>query len=218
MLFRHREELVVIHCLELPDFLVQRADVSDGLHHISGARLSFRADHASTLCDPPQRFAQVAAAADKRHLELVFVDVVAFVRHRQHLALINAVDPHFLEDLGLHKMSDADLRHHGDGHGIHNLLDHLRVRHPGHALLRPDVRGDALKRHDRASACLFCNLGLLWVHYIHDDTTLEHCRQAFLHPLRALADGSRHVEGLVPWMRQVGTGATAGQNCCPCLP
>jgi hypothetical protein len=43
------------------------------------------ADHGCTLCHAAQGLAQVAAAAHKRHREVVLVDVVDLVSGRQHL-------------------------------------------------------------------------------------------------------------------------------------
>ena len=80
--------------------------------------------------------------------ELVLVDVVVLVGHRQHFGLINVVDLGGFEDLGLDEVADARLRHDGDGHGLLDALDHLRVAHARDAAVRADVGGDALEGHD----------------------------------------------------------------------
>mmetsp|Transcript_8486 Transcript_8486/g.27042 ORF Transcript_8486/g.27042 Transcript_8486/m.27042 type:complete len:207 (-) Transcript_8486:12-632(-) len=182
----------------MPDLLVKRPDVSDGLDDVPGPSLTLRADHAATLGDAAQCLAQVPAAAHERHLEPVLVHVVALVRDGQDLALVDAVDAQLLQNLGLDEVADAALGHDGNGHGRDDLLDHPRVRHPGDALLLPNVGGDALESHDGAGPRLLRDLGLLGVHDVHDDAALEHCGKALLHALRALADGGvgrRHCCG-----------------------
>ena len=42
-------------------------------------------DHGSAFRDPPERLSKVAAAAHKRHLEVVLVDVMGVICRRQHL-------------------------------------------------------------------------------------------------------------------------------------
>jgi len=56
--------------------VVEDAHMAHGLHHVSGAGLALGAEHGRALCKPPAGLSQIAAAADKRHLELPFVDVV----------------------------------------------------------------------------------------------------------------------------------------------
>mmetsp|Transcript_71273 Transcript_71273/g.153746 ORF Transcript_71273/g.153746 Transcript_71273/m.153746 type:complete len:225 (-) Transcript_71273:380-1054(-) len=90
-LLGHGEELVLVHGLDHADLLVQRADVAHRLDDVAGAGLALRADHARALGDAAERLAQVAAAADERHLELVLVHMVVLVCHRKHLALVDAV-------------------------------------------------------------------------------------------------------------------------------
>ena len=67
------------------------ADVAHRFHDVAGARLALGADHGRALADAPQRLAQIARAADERHLEIVLVDVVLFVGRRQHFALVDVV-------------------------------------------------------------------------------------------------------------------------------
>ncbi len=66
------------------------------------------------LADPPQRLAQVAAAADERHLERELVDVMGLVGGSQDLALVDEVHPERLEDPRLGDVADPALGHHGD--------------------------------------------------------------------------------------------------------
>ena len=59
--------------------------MADGLDNVAGARLALGSDHRGALGDAAQRLAEVAAAADERHLQLVLVHVVVLVGHREHL-------------------------------------------------------------------------------------------------------------------------------------
>lgn len=76
--------------------------------------------------------------------------------------------------LALHKVTNARLRHDGNGHGILDLLDQVRVGHAGDAALGADVGGDALEGHDGAGAGFFGDAGLLGVDDVHDDAAFEH--------------------------------------------
>lgn len=57
-------------------------------------------------------------------------------------------------------MANSRLGHHGNGHGLHDLLDHLGVGHSRDATLRTDVSGDTLKRHNGDSTSLLSDSGL----------------------------------------------------------
>src|SRR6056300_950406 len=50
-------------------------------------------------------------------LERILVDVVHLVGGRQHLALVDVVDPEPLENLRLDEVADPGLGHDGDGDG-----------------------------------------------------------------------------------------------------
>lgn len=103
-------------------------------------------------------------------------DVVDVVGGGEDLRLVDIVDANRLEDLtqlsvvslgektrekvlpctylALDKVADPRLRHHGDGHGGHDLLDHLRIRHARDSALDTDVGGDTLQCHDGDGAGL----------------------------------------------------------------
>ena len=55
---------------EVPHFLDDGADVAHGFHDIAGTRFALGADHGRAFRDAPQSFAQIARAADERHLEI----------------------------------------------------------------------------------------------------------------------------------------------------
>lgn len=113
-------------------------------------------------------------------------DVVDVVGGGENLRLVDIVDANGLEDLdksvsevgrgsdflslyislslsylALNKVADPRFRHHGDGHGRHDLFDHLRIRHSRDATLDADVGGDTLQRHYSDGAGLFCD-SCLW--------------------------------------------------------
>ena len=110
-------------------------------HHIPRPRLAFGANHGGPFADPPQRFAQVAAAAHKRHFKALFVDMKLFVSGRQHFRLVDIVDPNRFQNLRLYKMPDPALRHHWNGNRLFNPDDQLRIAHARHAPLRANVGG-----------------------------------------------------------------------------
>jgi hypothetical protein len=155
--------------------------VADGLDDVAGAGLALRADHAGALADAAQGLAQVGGPAHERHGEGPLVDVVGLVGGREHLGLVDVVHAEGLEDLGLDEVTDADLGHDRDGHRGLDALDHLRVRHAGHAAVAPDVGGDPLEGHDRDGAGVLGDAGLLGVDDVHDHAALEHLGQAALH-------------------------------------
>ena len=144
------------------------------LDDIPGPGLALGADHRRTLADPPQGLAQVAAAADERHPELVLVDVVLLVGRRQHLGLVDEVDLELLEDLRLCHVPDPALGHDRDADRALDLLDQLGVGHARHAAELADVGWDALERHDRDRAGLLGNLGVVGRDDVHDHAAGEH--------------------------------------------
>ena len=148
------------------------------LDHVACTGLALGADHGSALADAAQGLAQVAAATDEGHLEVVLVDVVALVGGGEHFALVNIVDAYGFEDAGFHKVPYADLRHDGDGDGLHDALDHVGVAHAGHATVRADVGGHALKRHHGGSARVFGDACVLSRHDVHNHAALEHLGKA----------------------------------------
>ena len=100
-----------------------------GLDDVARARLALRADHRRALADPAECLAEVPASADERHLEVVLFDVVDLIRRRQHLRLVDVIDPERLEDLRLNEVANAHLRHHRNRHRLHDPHDDFRVRH-----------------------------------------------------------------------------------------
>ena len=167
------------------------AEVADGLDDVAGAGLALGPDHARTLADAPQRLTEVGGAAHERHLERPLVDVMGLVGRGEDLGLVDVVDPERLEDLGFDEVPDPGLGHDGDGDGVLDALDHLRVGHAGHAAVGPDVGRDPLEGHDRHRTGVFGDLGLVGVDDVHDDAALEHLGQT---PLDAVG------AALVRWM------------------
>ena len=151
---------------------------------VAGAGLALRADHRRALGDPPQRLAEVRAAADERHGELPLVDVVLEVGRRQHLGLVDVVDLERLQDLRLGEVADAALGHHRDRDRLLDALDHVGVGHARDAAVAADVGRDALERHHGAGAGLLGDLRLLGVDDVHDHAALEHLGEAALDPHR----------------------------------
>ena len=110
----------------------------------------------------------------------MLIDVVRLVGGGEDLRFVEVVDAQLLQHLGLHEVADAALGHDGDGDGVHDAGDDLRVRHAGNAAGGADVRGHALQSHDGAGAGVLGDLGLLRGDDVHDDAALEHLGQAAL--------------------------------------
>src|SRR5262249_36539123 len=149
-----------------------------GFDHVARAGFAFGTDHRGALADAPQRFAQVAGAAHERHFEGVLVDVVLLVGGCQHLGLVDVVYTHGFEELGLDKMPDAGFGHDGNGDGVDDLLDQLRIGHARDAAVTSNVGGDALEGHDSAGASVLGDFGLVSGDHVHDDPALEHLGEA----------------------------------------
>jgi hypothetical protein len=78
-----------------------------------------------------------------------------------HLALVDVVHLERLEHLRLDEVSDADLGHDGDGDGLLDLEDHLRVGRARDAARGADFGGDALEGHHGDGAGLLGDTRLL---------------------------------------------------------
>ena len=151
-----------------------------GFNNIAGARFTFRPHHSRAFVDAPQCLAQIAAATNEGHFELPFVDVVLFIGRCKHFALVDVIHSERLQNLRLDKMTDPGLCHDGDGYGVDDALDHIRIAHAGDTPLHADIRRHALQRHDRYRAGIFGDARLIRRDHIHDDATLQHLRQSAL--------------------------------------
>ena len=65
--------------------------------------------------------------------------------------------------LAFDKVSNASLGHDGDGHCLHDLLDHGGVGHARDATLDADISGDTLEGHDGGGTGFFGDAGLEFV-------------------------------------------------------
>jgi hypothetical protein len=157
------------------------AHVPDRVRDVAGAGLALGPDHRRALADPPQRLAQVAAAADERNGELPLVDVVVLVGRREHLALVDVVDLERLKDLRLDEMPDPRLGHDRDRHGLLDLDDLVGIGHACDAALGADVGRDSLERHHGHGSGILGDPRLLGVGDVHDHPALEHLGEATLH-------------------------------------
>jgi hypothetical protein len=73
--------------------------VLDGLNDVASTSFALGADHSGTLGDTTEGFAEVAAAANERHLVVVLGDVVDVVCGSKDFRLIDVVDTNSFEDL-----------------------------------------------------------------------------------------------------------------------
>ena len=85
--------------------------MAHGLDDVARPGFALGSDHRRAFRDPAQRFAEVARAADERHLEVALVDVVLFIGGRQHFALVDVIDLQRFEHPSLREMADARLCH-----------------------------------------------------------------------------------------------------------
>ena len=174
-------QFLVRHGLQLADGTQHGAGMADGFDHVARAGFALGADHGRAFPNAAQGFAQVAAAADKRHLEIVLEDVMFLVGGSEHLGFINVVHTQGFQDLRLDEMPDAAFRHDRDGDSVHDPEDQFRVGHARHAPLGTDIRRDAFQRHDCAGAGLFGNFGMLGGDHVHDHAAFQHLRQTFFY-------------------------------------
>ena len=84
-------QFVVAHGGELLHLADDRAHVPDRFHHVSGTGFALGADHRRAFRDAPQRLAEIARAANKRHAVIVLPNVILFVGGSQHFALVDEV-------------------------------------------------------------------------------------------------------------------------------
>ena len=147
------------------------------LNNIAGTRLALGADHGSTLADAAQCLAQILGTADKRHLELMLVNMINIISRGKNLALINIVNLNSFQNLRLYKVADTALGHDRNGNRLLDALDHLRVAHAGYAACGADISRNPLQRHDSAGTCRLGNPCLLRSGNVHDDAALQHLCQ-----------------------------------------
>lgn len=112
------KELVVAQSNNVTDLLLDLAHVAYSTDDVARARLALGADHRGALGNTAQRLAQIAGAADKRHVKLGLVDVIDVIGRGENLGLIDVVDLDGLKDLRLDDVTDAALGHDGDGDGL----------------------------------------------------------------------------------------------------
>src|SRR5215211_6627689 len=177
-----RHHLLVIEGADPANAADYGAHVPHGLDYVACACLALGTDHGRPLADAPQRLSEVRSATHEWHVEDGLVYVMLLVSGGQDLGLIYVVDFESLQDLGLHEVSDARLRHHGDGDGLLDLDDLLGVAHPSDPAIGPNISGYALQGHDGHRSRLLGDPGLLGVDDVHDDPALEHLGHPALDP------------------------------------
>lgn|SRR6266446_6109936 len=79
-----RIQFILGHYARLADFASDGTLVAHCLHDVTGARFSLGADESGTLRYASESLAEVARTANERHLERMLIDVVLFIRGRQH--------------------------------------------------------------------------------------------------------------------------------------
>mmetsp|Transcript_2980 Transcript_2980/g.6762 ORF Transcript_2980/g.6762 Transcript_2980/m.6762 type:complete len:274 (+) Transcript_2980:275-1096(+) len=174
------EYFSVVEVHELLNLPLHSSNVFNSSQHISCSSFAFGTNHRSAFRNSSQSLPQIAAAADKRNLEWILVDVVFFVCNRQHFGFVNVIDFDCFKNLRLDKMTNAALGHYRNRHRLLDGFDHLGVGHSRYSAILSDVSRNFLKRHHSAGARFFSDASLLRVHHIHDYTTFQHLREALL--------------------------------------
>jgi len=168
------------HGLQAANIAQNLAGMAHSLDHVAGAGFAFGAHHGCAFANAAQGFAQVAAAADKRHIESVLVNVKRLIGGGQDFGFVNIIHTERLQDLRLNKMTDAAFSHYGDGDGIHDFEDEFGIAHASHAALGADIGGDAFERHYGAGTGFFGNPGLFGGDHIHNHAAFKHLSQSLL--------------------------------------
>ncbi len=55
------------------------------LYDVACARFSLRSEHSCSFCDTTKSLTEITTTTDKGDFEVILVDVVLLVCHRQHL-------------------------------------------------------------------------------------------------------------------------------------
>ena len=134
--------------METLDVAGDRTQVAHRFDDVARPGFAFRADHRRALADAAQRLAEVRRPAHERHHEVPLVHVERLVGRRQDFAFVDVVDAERLQDLCLHEVADAHLRHDRDRDRRHDLFDLVQVRHARDAAFAADVGRHAFERHD----------------------------------------------------------------------
>ena len=106
--------------------------------------------------------------------------MVTVVSWGENFGLIDVVDTDSFQHLGFHEVTNTSFRHHGDGDGFLNALDHVRIGHTSNATLCTNVGRNALEGHNGNRTGIFGNTSLLRVYNVHNDAALDHLGHAAL--------------------------------------
>jgi len=126
-------------------------------------------DHGCALGDAPQRFRRDWRAPQTNGtLNALLVNVMSFVRRREHFGFVDVIDAELLQICASAK---CPMRHLAIT-GIDTVAIISRIflgeairRNPA---LRADLRRNALQRHNRDRSSLFGNSSLLSIGHVHD--------------------------------------------------
>jgi hypothetical protein len=170
---------------ERRDRIADRAHVADCLDDVARSRFALAANHRGTFGDAPQRLAEIARAADERHAEIVFGDVVLVVGGREHFGFVDVIDTERFEATRFGEMSDTRFCHHGNRDGVHDALHEREIAHARDAAGRTDVGRNAFEGHHGNGAGFLCDRRLFRRDDVHDHAALKHLREAALDRRRA---------------------------------
>lgn len=162
------KKFVRIHVTKATNIAVDSASVSYSFNDVACSGLALCSKHRSTFGYATEGFSQISASADKRHFEVVLVNVILLVGHRQDLTFVNIIYLYGFQNLRLNEVTDADLTvksislsglfklamssesdekylcHYGDGDGRSNLVDHGWIAHACDTSVISDVCWNSL--------------------------------------------------------------------------
>ena len=97
-------ELFLGHYTRLADLACDGTLMAHRLHNVTRTGFPLGADESGPLGYASEGLPEVARTADEWHLKYMFIDVVFFVRGRQHFRLIDVVNPNALQYLRRRKI------------------------------------------------------------------------------------------------------------------
>src|SRR5260370_17909921 len=111
-----------------------RQDLGHGFYRLGavpGPRLALGTDHGRAFANSPQGFSEIPSAADERHLESMFVNVMRFIGRSKYLGFVDVIHAQLLQDLFFSEVTYAAFRHNRNQHSLPYPSDLLRRAPPG---------------------------------------------------------------------------------------
>src|SRR5260370_22017576 len=127
------------------------------MHQVPGPSVALGTDHGRAFANSPKGFSEIPSAADERHLESMFVNVMRFIGRSKYLGFVDVIHAQLLQDLCFSEVTYAAFRHNRNRNSLHDLADLLGGGHAGHATPGAALGGHALQSPDRHRAALLAD-------------------------------------------------------------